>query len=295
MKIRIDQEQCKACGLCGIVCARHVPVTHRTKDQATTTIHKERESICMRCGQCALVCPKDAISVDGIAPEDYRNSEPLSCTSDHLLSLFAHRRSVRRYKDKQIPRKVLGQIVDAAKWAPTASASTSVGIIIIDEKKKLKEFSRHLYKLYDKAERGLSSPIGRFMMTRKTGKRNIATLKSHVMPGMRWYKQWYQEGLSEEITRDCPAVMLFHTPILEPGSQANCVIAAWNAVLMAEALGVGTCYNEMIPPPCNKIPELREMLRLPDENEVFASLTMGYPKYKLKKTIRRKLSEVRYL
>ena len=45
----------------------------------------------------------------------------------------------------------------------------------------------------------------------------------------------------------------------------------------------------------NKLPELRALLRLPEDREVHASLTLGYPKVKFKQTIRRPLYEVRYL
>jgi hypothetical protein len=46
---------------------------------------------------------------------------------------------------------------------------------------------------------------------------------------------------------------------------------------------------------CNRTPEIRKLLGLSDENEVYAGLTLGYPKYKYQRTIPRKLAEVRYL
>jgi nitroreductase len=208
---------------------------------------------------------------------------------------MAHRRSVRRYKDRPVPREVLQRVVEAVRWAPTASGRNITCVIVIDEPELLKEFSKHVYALYDKVEKALGNPIARFVMTRRAGKRNVETLKRHVMPGMRWYKRWYEEGRSDEILRDCPVVMLVHAPLLEPSADESCVIATWHAVLMAETLGLGTCFNGMIPPACNKIPELRKMLQLPDDHEVFTSLTIGYPKYPFKKTIRRQLGEVRYL
>lgn len=115
------------------------------------------------------------------------------------------------------------------------------------------------------------------------------------MPGMHWYIKWYNEGQGNEILRDCPALMLFHSPIIEPKALANCVIAAFHAIFMAEVLGIGTCFNDLIPPACNRSRELRDFLDLQDNREVYASITIGYPKYPFKKTIPREFAEVRYL
>jgi hypothetical protein len=77
--------------------------------------------------------------------------------------------------------------------------------------------------------------------------------------------------------------------------KANCAIAAFHAIFMAEVLGVGSCFNDLIPPACNRAPEIRRLLELPKERKDFASLTLGYPKYQFKKIIPWRLAEVRYL
>jgi nitroreductase len=75
----------------------------------------------------------------------------------------------------------------------------------------------------------------------------------------------------------------------------NCLIAAFHAILMAKTLGIGTCFNDLIPPACNRSPEIRKLLGLPNDREVYASVTIGYPKYKFNRIPPRKLAEVRYL
>jgi hypothetical protein len=46
---------------------------------------------------------------------------------------------------------------------------------------------------------------------------------------------------------------------------------------------------------CNRSREIRDFLDLQDNREVYASITIGYPKYPFKKTIPREFAEVRYL
>lgn len=100
--------------------------------------------------------------------------------------------------------------------------------------------------------------MARFFIKRQVRKHNgkemLGTLLDFVMPGMHWYIRWFREGRNNEILRDCPVLMLFHSPVNEPMSAYNCVIAAFHAILMAEVLGVGTCFNDLIPQVCYRDP-----------------------------------------
>jgi hypothetical protein len=90
--------------------------------------------------------------------------------------------------------------------------------------------------MYEGLEKNLKNPIARFMIKQKKGKKILRTLQDFVMPGMHWYIRWYREGESNEVLRDCPALMLFHSPINEPVGAENCLIAAFHAIMMAHCL-----------------------------------------------------------
>jgi hypothetical protein len=171
----------------------------------------------------------------------------------------------------------------------------TTGIIVIDNRETLAKLSELFYELYEKLEKNLNNPIARFFIKRRIGNKMIRTLQEFVMPGMHWYIRWYREGKSNEILRDCPALMLFHSPIYEPMGSENCLIAAFHAIMMAEVMQIGTCFNDLVPPACNRITEIKNLLGLPDDREVYASITMGYSKYKFKRIPPRELAEIRYL
>lgn len=166
---------------------------------------------------------------------------------------------------------------------------------MIDHTERLKVLSEHFFTLYEKLEKAIANPIARVFIKKREGKVKLNTLQTFVMPGMHWYSKWYRKGVSNEILRDCPVLILFYSPIFEPMAEDNCTIGAFHAILMAELLGIGTCFNPLIPPACNYDPEVKELLKLPDKCAVYASLTAGYPKYSFKRTIPRRLAEVRYL
>ena len=295
MVVTIDQDLCKACGICGEVCPRHIPETIVKQDEKVTIISPERIDLCMKCGHCVAVCPNNAIEVEGLNSEEFAPIKKPGINDTQLLSLMAQRRSVRRYRAKPVPQEIINRIIDAADTAPTGTATRSTGVIVIDDPDILSEFSEHIYTLYEALEKNLKNPIARYFIRRQTGEKTIKTLQDFVMPGMKWYIRWYREGKSNEIMRNCPSLMLFHSPIYEPMGAENCLIAAFHAIMMAEVMGIGTCFNDLIPPACNRAQEIREMLGLPDDREVHSSITMGYPKYEFKRTPPRKLAEIRYV
>jgi hypothetical protein len=66
-------------------------------------------------------------------------------------------------------------------------------------------------------------------------------------------------------------------------------------MMMAQAIGIGTGFSDLIPPACNRVPEIRNLLGLEDHREIYASITMGYSKYQFKRIPPRRLAEVRYI
>jgi nitroreductase/ferredoxin len=293
--IHIDGDQCNACGICAHVCPRHVTETIEREGEKVTRVSPERIDLCMGCGQCAAVCPNGAIRVEGLDPMKFAPLREVGIGGDQLLSLMEQRRSIRRYRDQSVPRDILDRIIEAAHRAPTGTGRSSTGVIIIDDPDILHKLSHLIHELYESLDKALGNPIARFFIKRRVGQKMLGTLEDFVMPGMRWYNRWYREKKGDEILRDCPALMLFHSPAMEPMGEANCVIAAFHAIFMAEVLGIGSCFNDLIPPACNRVDEIRGLLDLPKEREVHASLTLGYPKYRFKRTIPRRLVEVRYL
>ncbi len=293
--IRIDKDLCNACGICGHVCPRHIPVIIENDSKKITMISSERIGLCMECGHCAAICPNRAIQVGCLNEEEFTPVKELDIDDDQLISLMRQRRSVRRYKDKPVPRKIIDRIIDAVHSSPTGTGQRTTGIIVIDNPKTLVTFSELVYELYEGLEKNLKNPIARFFIKRQAGKKKMGELQNFVMPGMHWYIRWYREGKSNEILRDCPVLLLFHSPINEPVGAENCLIAAFHAIMMAQVNSIGTCFNDLLPPACNRVPDIKKLLGLPDDREVYASITMGYPKYQFKRTIPRQLAEVRYL
>jgi len=293
MIVRINQDLCKACGICGHVCPRHIPETIEGKK--ITTISSERINLCLQCGHCVAVCPSQAVQVESLNEEEFAPVKALDINDKEFLLLLKQRRSIRRYKDKPVPREIIDQILDAAQSSPTGTGRMTTGVIVIHNPEILTRVSELMFEAYEAFAKNLKNPIARFFIKRMIGEKRLRTLLDFVMPGMHWYIRWYKEEKSNEILRDCPALLLFHCPSLEPVGSENCLIAAFHAIMMSHIMKIGACLNDLIPPMCNRVPEIRNLIGLSSDREVHASITLGYPKYEFKRVVPRKLADVRYI
>jgi nitroreductase len=221
--------------------------------------------------------------------------EELTVSDGQLMTLLRQRRSVRRYRKRPVPRELLEKLVDAAHTAPTGTGQNVMGLVVIESRERIEEMMKIVHELYASLEKALQNPIGRFMVRRRAGKAKLAVLEGFVMPGMHWYLRWYREGRSDEISRDCPAMLIFHGPSSEPQADANCTLAAFHSILAAETLGLGTCFNHLIPPVINRSDALRDMLSIPKHNESHTAVTVGFPKYKWKRSVPHRLAEVKFI
>ena len=153
--ISIDNESCTACGICGTVCPRHIIETFEEKDEKHTRVSQVRKDLCMVCGHCTAVCPSDAIRVLGLDFDAFKPVRPLEITEDGLLTLMEQRRSVRRYKDKPVPRETLNRIIEASHRAPTGTGRQSTGVLVIDKPETLEALSKMLHELYQELDKVL--------------------------------------------------------------------------------------------------------------------------------------------
>ncbi|MFH1645662.1 MAG: 4Fe-4S binding protein [Candidatus Omnitrophota bacterium] len=66
VKIKIDTQKCKGCGLCVLYCPKKILCFSEKlnkKGVKPVEIKKEDESKCTGCATCAIVCPDCAIQI----------------------------------------------------------------------------------------------------------------------------------------------------------------------------------------------------------------------------------------
>ncbi len=137
--VKINYSQCNHCGLCVNVCK---DLTLIIKDEKVI-INSKPLFGCIGCGQCVAICPNDAISLNGrtLTMEDFidlprkRRQEQII---QNLYSLLLSRRSVRDFKDKEIPVEIINKILECSSTAPMGIPPSDVEVLVLNGKDKVK-------------------------------------------------------------------------------------------------------------------------------------------------------------
>jgi len=231
----VNRQMCTRCGLCVADCpARIIAMT----DAGVPAIAPEREAACYRCQHCLVICPTAAVSILGLDPE---NSQPLAGKIPHpeqLETLIKGRRSVRRYREENLPAELLQRLLEVAWHAPTGINSRQVLFTVV------------------------------------TDRQQLAALRSEVMSGLArlvredalpeplafyadFVRLWEERG-QDIIFRNAPHLLIATAPQQVASPQQDCLIALTYFELYAQASGVGTVWNGLAKWALNDLlPELR--------------------------------------
>lgn len=137
---------------------------------------------------------------------------------NEIIETILHRRAIRRFAEKQIEEAVLQQILQAGLYAPSAGGRQGVLFAVCQNK----EVNERLGKI----KRGNSNP-------------RMATATSYVSKE--------QPSIADDPTLknafyDAPTVITLFAPKNFLFAAEDCAVAAENMMLVADSLGVGSCY-----------------------------------------------------
>ncbi len=178
---------------------------------------------------------------------------------NQVIDNIKERRSIRRYKNKEIPKRLIKEIIEAGRYAPSAHNSQPWRFIVITNKKKIKELSNYVKSWFKRRER-IGHIIGFF--NKKIKDELEATKKRLVEQDLFFY--------------DAPLLILI---CAKPNrfTVQNCSSAAQNMMLAARSLGIGSCWIGFADLTVNRNRKLMGSLEVPKEHKIYAHLIFGYP------------------
>lgn len=291
-KITIDDTLCKKCKVCVEICPNGIFKTENNR----TAVKSERDELCFLCGQCMAACPEKAIQVLGLDyDKDFFDLPEVIDTDVSFDRIIQSRRSVRAFKDIPVPRDKLEQIVNALTFAPPGFPPLKTEIVVVQDKQLIKESLPYMVNLYDKLIKGLKHPMAKYIIRRQIGTKRMQTIQNHIVPMFNIKLPFMKNGTEDAITRNAQAMILFHANKQSDNYKTDIFIALAYALLKAHSLGIGATAIDLIPPAIEKTPYLKKLFQIPDENEVVASMILGYPKYKYKRAIQRQLKSITWI
>ena len=135
-----------------------------------------------------------------------------------VMEAILHRRTIRRFEEKQIEEEKLQQILQAGLYAPSAGGGQGVIFAVC----QIKEVNERLGRI----KRANSNP------RMASGTSFVSKEQPSIADDPNLTDAFY--GAPTVITFFAPKNFLF--------SVDNCACAAENMMLMADSLGIGSCY-----------------------------------------------------
>ena len=250
--ISFDASKCIRCGRCIADCI--VQVIQRGED-GLPFIPKPLAKHCMKCQHCLAVCPAGAVTCHGHTPEDCIPTGPLPDEA-RMMNLIRQRRSVRFYKQENLPPEVMDKLLASLRWIPTGCNDHRLAFTVVDDLAKMEPFHTKMRK------------ITRFLL--KSGIMRI------VYPGYKRFEKSMLEGY-DFVFRNAPHMIVAAYPKDAPCGTFDASIALTQFDLYAQSLGVGTLWCGFAYYAFQYNRGMRSLLQLPPGYKVGAVMLFGPP------------------
>jgi F420 biosynthesis protein FbiB-like protein len=177
----------------------------------------------------------------------------------HVLDAIKERRSVRKYSARPVPQEAIEEVLVAAGWAPSAHNSQPWRFIVLADPSVKRQLADAMAESWaaDIAKDGLNIEPEKFKFrVERFATAPVLILACLTMDGM--------DKFSDEKRRKCERDL----------AMQSLAAALENMLLAVHAKGLGACWF-CAPSFCKET--VRKVLKIPDEVEPEALITMGYP------------------
>lgn len=282
MEIRgVNADICTKCLECVAECPAHL--FGQPEWDGSVVFHDPTDR-CIACGHCVAVCPVNAVVYDAAEPAlelgrepDSRGGPPGCVGYDAMIHAFRARRSVRRFIDRAVSRDDVAALLEAGRYAPSASNAQRRRYIVIRDDDTRRILVREVGKMMKtvstllKLSRILKPFVGGHM------KRQLSSESARV--AVAEMLQRIQAG-GDPVFFGAPCIIVLHAPSYGhmPGNDAG--LALGQIMSAAAARGLGTCWIGFAEEMLFRRPKIRRSLGIPRGNRAWGVLALGHPRVK---------------
>lgn len=264
----VDQTKCTRDGICAASC----PMGIITLNGHAPTWAAGVEQRCINCGHCVAVCPQGAISLANMAVDQ---CPPLQkdwrLTPAQVEQFLKGRRSIRRYQKQNVAREVLVNMIDRARFAPSGMNAQPVKWLV----------------LYDHAEvHRLAELVIEWMRQAIAAQSPFAAALNMAALVAGW-----EQG-RDPICRNAPHLVIAYAAKQDRRAPTACAIALTYLELAALPHGVGTCWAGYFQVAATTSPAVQVALGLPEDQQSFGALLVGYPQFAYHRIPARKEAQI---
>lgn len=271
--LTIDREKCKQDGWCTKVCP--AGIIRLSRQDGYPSVVAKGEPACIRCGQCVAVCPHGAL--------DHAEIRLAQCPPikkelriDHAqaVQFLRSRRSIRAFDDRPVEKQTLQQLIEIARYAPTASNAQNLVWLVWTRKETIRQCAE--WTMGWMKEQVAMQPQDRF---------------AAYLPAM--VKAW-EKGV-DVVMRGAPAVVLAAAPRENRNGMVDVTSALSYLQLAAVTLGLGTCWAGLLQAAMRAWPAFTEEYPLLATHPHFYPVMVGYPAVRYQRLPERRPPQIEWL
>jgi nitroreductase/NAD-dependent dihydropyrimidine dehydrogenase PreA subunit len=283
----VEIDKCKGCGQCVKVCPALV---FELKEKKSEVRYGEG---CIACGHCWAVCPEEAIIQQEATPSTSLKPGPGSAVSaDTLQLLIRERRSTRLFKDEPVSKEQLLKIIEAGRYAPTASNRQDVNYVILSNQQKVSELRSLVESFMEKTFRAMQNSAIALFYKMKFGSSAVDLLHHYAM-GYQFLKTRKEKNAYFPLPFGS-AVIITHAQSFDTMAPFNCSVAIYNCSLMAHSLGLGSCFMGFVQIGANMDKKIKHWLEIPKEHQSYGAMVLGHPDVRYRRLIERKKPDIKW-
>ncbi len=272
---RVDYDKCIGCGLCEKVCPGgilHLNTEHKCEIDEITGFGWNG---CWKCEHCLAVCPKGAISIFGKKPEDSISPIKPETAAPVMDALIMNRHSCRRFLQKDVPAETIDAMLELIGNAPNGGNKQQVEFTLIDDRTQMDRFRSLAFTEMDRLAAKGVYPEG------------------FDKPSYEDMKRWEKTVRPDMLFCGAPYLLIPHAPLGrgEPVEDVN--IAAVYFELLCASRGLGCVMMTFPKDALKNMPEIRAMLRIPEDHYVGVMLGFGWPEIRYTRGTQRGIEEAR--
>jgi nitroreductase len=183
--------------------------------------------------------------------------QPVQMRTPTVETIFT-RRAVRKYKNKEVDKMLIEQVIEAGRMAPSAVNQQVWKFYVITDKILIAAFSKEIK----------ASAMKRFV---RSGIRNIVEMTSHLLH--------FPHGLdfgshADPVFHGAPVVIFITGPKKNEWAHLDIGMCAQNMMLAAKSMGLDTCPVGFAKYVCDT--KHFHRLHIPDTEEVVLGVILGY-------------------